>query len=380
MKTFLKIFGLLFLLNTGCFAEKAYFITVADIHFNPFASCLKQIPCPLIKALQNAPATKWQEIFEKNSSAVMPNYGEDANYFLLKSSLIAIDKIAVEKNASFILLMGDFLGHDYRKNFFLYTQTKDNNAYVNFVAKSFAFLNLEFKAYLPYIPLIPLIGNNDSYGGDYQVIVQGRFLGDIAKQWQTLLKPAGNLPSLFTKAGYYGLDLNNQTRLLILNTVLFTSYDDKNKYRSAAYEELHWLQSELASAQQSNKKIILAMHIPAGINNYAFITGAPRNFWKEKYTAIYNTLLQNYKDTIIAVLSGHIHLDSLGVVSFSHPAEIIFSYTPAISPIYGNNPSFKIYEYDSNSFKLLDYDTYYLKINNWFSHGWQKEFYFYHSF
>lgn len=53
------------------------------------------------------------------------------------------------------------------------------------------------------------------------------------------------------------------------------------------------------------------------------------------------------------------------------------SVTPSISPIFGNNAAYKIYQYDPSDFAPLDYSTYYLDLATPAKTGmWQKEYEF----
>jgi len=51
------------------------------------------------------------------------------------------------------------------------------------------------------------------------------------------------------------------------------------------------------------------------------------------------------------------------------------TFTPSISPIYANNPGFKIFEYDPTTFDLLNFDVYYYPLNKNDGH-WYREYNF----
>src|SRR5665213_2112817 len=79
MKICIKLLCLFLLSCQVCFADPATFITVADIHFNPFASCRTK-PCALALSLQQAPVSQWQTLFEKDASKELSDYDYDTNY------------------------------------------------------------------------------------------------------------------------------------------------------------------------------------------------------------------------------------------------------------------------------------------------------------
>jgi len=120
--------------------------------------------------------------------------------------------------------------------------------------------------------------------------------------------------------------------------------------------------------------VYIAGHIPPIVDSYG---GQPQ--WNLQYVVKYKALVQEYSDIIKAQLFGHVHsmefrynlffylyLNSL--FSNLHAYRVPMHYenadgvpifsSGAISPLFGNNPSFTIWEYDQTTFELQDFTVY----------------------
>ena len=71
-------------------------------------------------------------------------------------------------------------------------------------------------------------------------------------------------------------------------------------------------------------------------------------------------LLRDYAATIQASFSGHIHQDSYRLVMDAGAAVGVEKVTPSISPIFGNNPGFHLFDYDRQTGDVTDFSTWYL--------------------
>src|SRR5579872_4264715 len=196
MHLFRKIYclGFFFILFTTPLAalpqtkinQAQHFLSLADLHFDPFLSCQKS-PCQLIQALQEAPVAQWKEIFLHSTPSNF-SYGKDSNYYLFESALNAAQKEAKNQKIQFILVLGDFLAHDYNQKFFRYSSSRTATAYIHFVKKTLTFLATEFNHYFPETNIYWLVGNNDSYQKDYSVDPNGLFFKDFCTIQASLLK------------------------------------------------------------------------------------------------------------------------------------------------------------------------------------------------
>ena len=75
--------------------------------------------------------------------------------------------------------------------------------------------------------------------------------------------------------------------------------------------------------------------------------------------------MHTYGYLVKIVLAGHTHTDEFRVLSDSELSHAVaFRITPAISPIYRNNPAFSVLKYNPGSGDVTDIDTYYLDVSN----------------
>jgi hypothetical protein len=76
--------------------------------------------------------------------------------------------------------------------------------------------------------------------------------------------------------------------------------------------------------------------------------------WKEIYAEPFYALMRRYSGTIAAAFAGHLHMDDFRLIPTSAAFVLI---TPAVSPIFGQNPAFRTVSFDKAG-GLLDETTY----------------------
>lgn len=350
-----KVFVLLslFLSSPICAAPapSPVFLTLADLHFDPFISCRikKEHPCPLITALEQAPIEKWSAIFAHYDTQE-PRYGQDSNNLLLQSALAQAHQASEDHHTQFILILGDFLGHHFTSNFKHYAANPSPTSYRLFVNKTLAYINLLLTQSFPSQDVYAVVGNNDNYHGDYFTAPHTPFFNDTAALWSQLIKNKKNRALMrkeFTSAGYYKVVISPASlRLLVLNSVLF-SYKARGKnVQQAADRQLTWLHQELQNARDQHQSVIIAMHIPMRLDVYAtaqFHLFTLAEFWRPAYLDRFEKELTTFSAEISAVLTGHLHYSWLQTKRISPSHNILLAGSPAISPIYGNPPGFTLY-------------------------------------
>lgn len=357
------------------------FLSLADIHFDPFISCHHNVPCPVIQKLKNANAKEWSTIlseYDKNA----PRYRQDTNYPLLVSTLTAAKKIADDTHTQFVLVLGDFLGHEYRQYYIKYSQDRSRESYQAFVRKTFEFMVNELQHTFPEKNVYLVVGNNDSYHADYYSYPRGQFFKDSAYLWSSIIKNKNNrveMQKTFSTGGYYAINLpqEDNLKLILLNTNFFSYKAKGNGIDKAANDELTWLHNELKLAKDKKQKVILAMHIPVGIDIYASLR--IRLFrlielWNTKYTQRFQAELKEFAPQIVAIFSGHLHSDWSQMLTFDSGNEIPVIGTPSVSPIFGSNPGFKVFTYSLQSQQLINFVTYYFPLNG--KSAWHTEYNF----
>lgn len=375
-KGFLLLIFIYITMNQLAFADDA-FISLSDIHFDPYFACTQaNRSCKMFDLLQKTPYQKWQIIFSEYSQEKEKSYS-DTNYTLLKSTLEQAYQVKLEKHPQFVLILGDFLSHNFREQYYRYSKDKTRASYHAFVKKTLQFLTNEIEKTFPQVDVYPLVGNNDSYTGDYSVIINGDFFRDTSITWSELIKNKNNLEnfrSSFLKAGYYEIETSSDNKIIMLNTVLFSEKVRNKSQKQAALLQLNWLHKKLEFAKAHRQHVILAFHIPIGIDPFATIKNNfdVKNFWQTGYMNKFETELKQFSTVITAMLAGHVHRESFQFMLPKQLENIPIYITPSVSPIFGNNPAFKVYYYDSTSFKITKFETYYYSLNQ-VDRIWKKD-------
>lgn len=361
----------LFILSpiTFALATQDHFISITDIHFNPFNACTTS-PCKIIQDLNSERASQWKNTLDQQASKTIVPYGKDANYALLKSALSELQSVAKQSHPKFVILIGDYLGHNYQDHYKKYSGDQSQQGYQAFVQKTLQFLTNEIRMNIPNIPVYPAVGNNDSYNGDYYSNPNGPFYRNTAHAWAAFFlndRNRTNFLNEFPTAGYYSVtpsDARNQ-RIIVLNTVLFSMKAKGQGVAAAAQSELNWLKQQLAEVRANQQKVWLVFHIPVGIDVFKTIsTGQTTSLWQSTYTQEFMKLLSQYDKSIAGIFTSHLHMDAFALFKHNDGIENFDSFTPAISPMFGNNSGFKLFAYNNDTFQVNDFVTYYLPINS----------------
>jgi sphingomyelin phosphodiesterase acid-like 3 len=334
------------------------FLALSDVHFDPMAD-----PA-LVDRLNSAAPEAWAQIFATAADKSLGRAGRDTDWPLLSSALAAMKEAL--PHPDFVVMAGDFLAHNFRAHFDATATNHTDAAYRAFVARTMRFLALELQRTFPNTPILPVLGNNDSYCGDYRVTPGGGFLKDMLPTMRGLLRGAAGAdfardwPSL----GNYSARLPPlpHVRIVALGDVFFSPHYSAACGGMTAGDPgkrtLAWLADTLAAARRAQEHVWLVYHIPPGIDDYATARfgACPQRIvplWKPAYASEFAALLKKYADTITANLAGHLHIDTLRLDD-----RTAFILTiPAVSPIFGQNPAFKTLSYDAAE-RLADATTY----------------------
>jgi sphingomyelin phosphodiesterase acid-like 3 len=366
----LLLFTLLVLVPTRALAQSGtgQFLLISDIHFDPFYDGA------LFDQLDTQPVEMWAKILEKSQPAGFNLMGTDSNYALLKSSL---DEAARRiPGPDFLLYPGDFLAHVWPGKYDRLARQShlaNPQSYRAFTSKAIRFLANEFRRRYPRTPILATLGNDDSYCGDYMLTPDGPFLKMFADTWGPLLAAdvdRKDFQATFARGGHYAVRLpgTKNQRLIVLTSVFFSvTYDNAcgDSGQTPALDQLRWLDTSLAEARAAGETAWLLMHIPPGINSFSTSEsvrkGGPAiTFWQQELTSRFLQLVRQYQPAIQAVFAGHTHMDDFRVITLDGKPVLFSKIAPAISPIYGNNPGFQIYQYDRATGTIQNYQTVYL--------------------
>lgn len=334
----------------------------SDVHFTPFYDP------DLFPELVAAPADQWPEIFSRSSITEPPSWGKETNYPLLAKMLASLQESA--EGSPLVLFPGDILAHHFRETFFNLYGEEDEEALRSFVYKTCAFFAAQVRKSLAGIPVLFVLGNNDSYAGDYLLVPEGEYLADTADLfYSTLLLGKADWTSFnatYTAGGYYqARPYRSNVLYICLNTVLFSVNWSSKGHEDAPTRQLNWLEQTLFDAKTKGEKVWILMHVPPGADVYGTIsaymdeTGRITDalmMWKAEYQQRFLKMIRQYGDIVEVCFAGHTHMDEYRMMLYEKgtSAEPILM-TPGVSPQYGNNPGYKVFAVSSTDGTLQDY-------------------------
>jgi sphingomyelin phosphodiesterase acid-like 3 len=352
-------------------------LIASDLHFNPFADP------DLVKDLAAAPPSRWERILNRSRLTAYSPYGKDTNWWLLQSALDAMR--ATEPNPAVVMITGDLLAHGFPAAYAKIVHDSNRQHYRTFVFKTVAFLALELGKRFGQSQILLTPGNNDNECGDYDIEADGPFLKDTAKLARKLARAGGRFDRDWKALGSYTVRPRaiRGVRILSVNSVFFS-----NRYQAASFADgcsqvdstaasqiFTWLESNLAQAGRANEKVWLMLHIPPGVDGYATMmqyrrmaTGPTTEdlcqkaivpIWKPVWTTLFERVTADSQSTITATFAGHTHTDDFRLLPNRGRGGEFVLIDPPISPIYGQNPAFRVVSFKSDA-GLADQSTYYL--------------------
>jgi sphingomyelin phosphodiesterase acid-like 3 len=332
------------------------FLIITDIHFDPFAD-----PA-IVDALVDAEIEAWPGIFERSTQQGFAQYGSDANYPLMRSALDAARELLPRPD--FVLYAGDYLVHDFETKFRAH-DSGGPDAFAGFVIKTMSFVSDQLQEAFAQTPVYGTLGNDDAICGNYMIAPGRAFLAAVGELWAARSAHPDAFAD-FGAGGFYAVPhpTVEGRDLIVLNTVLW-SMNYRNRCNPAAGDpgdaQLAWLEWTLYRTKLRGRTASLLFHIPPGIDSYisSHSHGACRAdvtpFLKEAYAQPFLALLERYRDILQDSWSGHTHMDDFRVVATAAGEPMLLTHiTPAISPIYQNNPGFGLVLYDRASGHLID--------------------------
>ena len=334
-------------LSARAAGENGGFIVISDIHFNPFA--------PRDQATSRV--------------------GEDTNQALLTSGLRALSRLMAVSN--FAIVPGDLLAHGFNAKAAASLGVDPSSPAVDDVAaKTTLFVADALAGALGGKPAFVALGNEDSNCGDYKIEPGGAYLAATREAVRRLagaerLEP--DFAETWAAAGYYAArhpTLANGL-IVVLNDVVWSPlYQDTcgSNGHAAAKVMMSWLRGKLARQRAAGGRVWMVHHIPWGIDIYATTNAKASScaakvvpFLREPFASELRTLLMEYRDVVQASFSGHTHFDDYRLlIDQSGTVAGLDKITPALSPIFGQNPGFQVFTYDRQTGAPTDFSTWHL--------------------
>jgi hypothetical protein len=334
-------------------------LAFSDLHFNP----LYDKSPGLISQLVAADTTQWASIFETSAIKAPSAPGADTNYPLLRLALASIEQR--RGSSPLILYAGDLLGHGISYYLNLYAGISDPGVIQGFIDKSVAFVTQQIRAAAGDTPVLFAVGNCDSYTGYGPDSV---FLANNADSYYSnLLSGCADYQtflSSFMAGGYYAAEpAGIGVMVVALNTIQFSppvqNQDGSENNADAVGAQLAWFDTQLAAAEAAGKKVWLVMHVPPGADecttaksvSEAGHLASSTMMWEPNYQAAFLQTVAKHEGVIALTLAGHTHMDEYRILSAGHVVEIV----PGVSPCFGNDPAYRVFEMDSASLAPADY-------------------------
>ncbi len=354
-------------------------LILSDIHFNPYYDV------SLMPQLIKTDYTGWSKIFESSHNNSFGTTGQDTYYKLFKSGLAAMRN--ANGQPDLIIINGDFLSHDFGTTYtgMAGPGLNGSDSLRAFVRKTINYVFMMLQESFPNTAILPVLGNNDDYNGDYTVRPDSPFLNYFATSTVPLL---GNMiqhdaAATISKGGYYmaAMPWDSSEVFVGLNTVFFSQSYMRNSELSPAQiaapglDEIAWLRQTLAMCAAGNKKVWLSYHIPPGIDMYKLnAQHTLAGMWFDQFTDSFIAIVNQYHPTIKANFAGHTHMDEFRLIADGGGATSFIHGTPAVTPNFGNNPAFQELTWQPGSMLLVNSVTYRFGGINATDTTWQREY------
>jgi hypothetical protein len=349
--------------------DRGTFAVISDIHFNPFD------PPGLAATLVRSAPVDWPATLVAINGQAMSRVGEDTNHALFASTLATFARVTA--NADFAIVPGDFLAHEFNtKAAAALGVDATSPAVAEMTVKTTVFVADSLAEVLAGRPAFIALGNEDSSCGDYRIEPGGAYLAATREAVRRLVGAERLEPDFaetWAAGGYYAArhpSVHNGL-IIVLNDVMWSHlYQNScgSNGLAAADAMMRWLRDRLVRQRAAGGRVWMVHHIPWGIDTYSTLDAKAAScpakvvsFLKEPFASELQTLLSEYRDVIEASFSGHTHFDDYRLLTDRSGAVIgLNKLSPAVSPVFGQNPAFQIFTYDRRSGAPTDFSTWYL--------------------
>jgi len=345
--------------TAGRGVNRRFFLWISDIHADPFygvansyrgqhatckRSCPLQMPCTTNYGKRDA------------DEKPMGSYGCDPPIALWESALKAASREAA--GAEFVLFTGDAVRH---KQDELLNPAEN---VTNIIGDISALLVDNFPEYPNEKLVLGTLGNDDT-PHNYEIYVTDMrrpnpWLEKVSRRLEHVNAMGSERKDEYEYGGFFKAKVGGLT-VLSINTLM---YSVKHKPMFPAYPDpfgqFEWLRAELQEAHFANEHVWIVGHIPPGLETYGF---AP--LWQEKYLIAYLNIVQDpiLGAVIKAQLFGHVHADEVRILPQAPMGAGPMLLVGAVSPIYYENPSFRLMEYDEDSGALLNVKVFWANLS-----------------
>lgn len=282
-----------------------------------------------------AAAAPWLFVSDIHLDALAHNprpasFGSDTNPALLRSALAEMQR--TDPNPPVIVLGGDFVAH---------------NVKGKRVAPTLVLLAQLFNRAFPAAQFVVTLGNNDSACGDYVPAPDSALLRTVAQAWAPLVNRRSADPDFARTFAHDGF---SSVRLPRPGLSALTPDDTSWSVRAHACgtepSERVGTVTELRHAllaDGAGRRWIL-LHIPPGVDAFSSVQISHNTMALPLLDPAVRDQLEALAGDpahgAALVIAGHIHRFSYRILNANGPHPVPVLTIPAISPIFGNAPSF----------------------------------------
>ncbi|PFH35158.1 hypothetical protein BESB_060450 [Besnoitia besnoiti] len=187
------------------------------------------------------------------------------------------------------------------------------------------------------LQMIFVVGNND-LPADYHIPdTLNAWSVALYKLWKPILPADPETKETFERGLFYRTRLaaRPQLRVLCLNTVFYSRLAwevarDLLQKTGMTYEkrgetdilegsdpagQFAWMERELQDARDNREQVLLVGHVPPGVTLHFRSVLEHIQQWRDPFVERYRALVLRYSDVVVAHLYGHVHADTLRVLS-----------------------------------------------------------------
>lgn len=293
-------------------------------------------------------------------------YGCDSPALLLSNAMETVRNYSVTEKPDFMIVTGDNAAHD--------LGTKNGVEVLKAITISAGILRDTFAD----MYIFPCLGNNDLPEHYYIPPHPQGWYNELLKQWKDFVicdhcywryeeRPVDEKEFVrtFMLGGFYKAQLSPEIVLLVLNTGYFSRKATVQTplFLRTAQRQLRWLSRNLQVAEKRGQRVIIAGHIPPGPDTFS-----QKPYWFRNYTEAYvNITAKRFPHVIGGQLFGHMHKDDYRFFyadsenpSLEQSTSLLLA--GSISPVYDNNPSFRLVYVDDRTGTFVDYIQWYMNM------------------
>eukprot|EP01080_Neovahlkampfia_damariscottae_P012629 gene12629-6533_t len=243
---------------------------------------------------------------------------------------------------SFVLMTGDYVGHDNE-----FQSNAKNLHKINYFTELSEKMGSGMKIY-------PSFGNHDGFPVDQLKLPPSDYLNQLARIWSKHKLTQKSIEDI-RKGGYYSETIVPGLRVINLNTqwtnnINFYLYINQTDDHA---NQMKWLEENLKNAEQKNEKVVILGHIRPGATSR----------WQDYKLVKFEKLVQEYHEIIIGQFYGHQHQDSLAFMMSKDDKIINSMYVGGVVVTkFNKHSTVRLFKYDADSFKLLDYEDFYIPL------------------